>query len=238
MMEENADSLLFLSASRRRSCSCHEGSAISLNKEDKAAARSLNTPNWVLWIPHVDLTLSSTATLLSSFSFNPFYNLQQWVEYYSRHVNSLSHCILFSENLAPLKVIILGDSGFVIHYRRCGLHCPNTFLSVGKTSLMNQYVNKRFSNQYKATIGADLYVSDSNLCFHWLRTLYLVWRRKLWWMIDWSPCRFVLCRSGGPFLSYLCVALGHSWSGEVPVIRRCVLSRGRLLCFGIWREQL
>ena len=24
---------------------------------------------------------------------------------------------------------------------------------VGKTSLMNQYVNKRFSNQYKATIG-------------------------------------------------------------------------------------
>ena len=22
---------------------------------------------------------------------------------------------------------------------------------------MNQYVNKRFSNQYKATIGADLY---------------------------------------------------------------------------------
>lgn len=36
-----------------------------------------------------------------------------------------------------LKVIILGDS------------------SVGKTSLMNQYINKRFSNQYKATIGAD-----------------------------------------------------------------------------------
>jgi len=30
--------------------------------------------------------------------------------------------------------------------------------SVGKTSLMNQYVNKRFSNQYKATIGADLCV--------------------------------------------------------------------------------
>ena len=27
--------------------------------------------------------------------------------------------------------------------------------SVGKTSLMNQYVSKRFSSQYKATIGAD-----------------------------------------------------------------------------------
>ena len=26
---------------------------------------------------------------------------------------------------------------------------------------MNQYVNKRFSNQYKATIGADLYVTLS-----------------------------------------------------------------------------
>ncbi|GBG31156.1 Ras-related protein Rab-7a [Hondaea fermentalgiana] len=36
-----------------------------------------------------------------------------------------------------LKVIILGDSG------------------VGKTSLMNQYVNQRFSKQYKTTIGAD-----------------------------------------------------------------------------------
>lgn len=36
-----------------------------------------------------------------------------------------------------LKVILLGDSG------------------VGKTSLMNQYVNKRFSAAYKATIGAD-----------------------------------------------------------------------------------
>lgn len=36
-----------------------------------------------------------------------------------------------------LKVIILGDSG------------------VGKTSIMNRYVNQRFSKQYKTTIGAD-----------------------------------------------------------------------------------
>merc|ERR1712130_996111 len=40
------------------------------------------------------------------------------------------------------KVIILGDSG------------------VGKTSLMNQYVHKRFSNQYKATIGADFLTKE------------------------------------------------------------------------------
>ncbi|KAI0985882.1 hypothetical protein GJ496_011390 [Pomphorhynchus laevis] len=41
-----------------------------------------------------------------------------------------------------LKVIILGESG------------------VGKTSTMNQYINKSFSNQYKATIGADFMNKD------------------------------------------------------------------------------
>lgn len=41
-----------------------------------------------------------------------------------------------------LKVIILGDSG------------------VGKTSLMNQYVNGKFSNSYKATIGADFLTKE------------------------------------------------------------------------------
>ncbi len=48
-----------------------------------------------------------------------------------------------------VQVIILGDSG------------------VGKTSLMNQYVNKKFSNQYKATIGADFLTKEvsSSLIF-------------------------------------------------------------------------
>lgn len=41
-----------------------------------------------------------------------------------------------------LKVIILGDSG------------------VGKTSLMQQFVNGKFSNQYKATIGADFLTKE------------------------------------------------------------------------------
>ncbi|CCW62560.1 unnamed protein product [Phytomonas sp. EM1] len=41
-----------------------------------------------------------------------------------------------------LKIIILGDSG------------------VGKTSLMQQYVNHRFDNRYKATIGADFLSKD------------------------------------------------------------------------------
>ncbi|KAI5308578.1 hypothetical protein KEM55_005369 [Ascosphaera atra] len=43
---------------------------------------------------------------------------------------------------ALLKVIVLGDSG------------------VGKTSLMNQYVNRRYSSSYKATIGADYLNKD------------------------------------------------------------------------------
>ncbi|KAI3404522.2 hypothetical protein KGF56_002714 [Candida oxycetoniae] len=41
-----------------------------------------------------------------------------------------------------LKVIILGDSG------------------VGKTSLMQQFVNNKFSQQYKATIGADFLTKE------------------------------------------------------------------------------
>merc|ERR1712205_57332 len=41
-----------------------------------------------------------------------------------------------------LKVVILGDS------------------SVGKTSLMNMYVNRKFNNQYKATIGADFLTKE------------------------------------------------------------------------------
>eukprot|EP01095_Lingulamoeba_sp_RSL-Kostka_P018025 TRINITY_DN96_c0_g1_i1.p1 TRINITY_DN96_c0_g1~~TRINITY_DN96_c0_g1_i1.p1 ORF type:complete len:208 (-),score=68.27 TRINITY_DN96_c0_g1_i1:152-775(-) len=41
-----------------------------------------------------------------------------------------------------LKVIILGDT------------------SVGKTSLMNSYVNKKFTNHYKATIGADFLTKE------------------------------------------------------------------------------
>ena len=44
-----------------------------------------------------------------------------------------------------LKVIILGDSG------------------VGKTSLMNQYVNKKFNTQYKATIGADFLTKEVSI---------------------------------------------------------------------------
>ena len=65
---------------------------------------------------------------------------------------------------------------------------------VGKTSLMNQYVNKKFSNQYKATIGADfltkevmvddrlvtmqvsthLNLANQALLAHWVLTLFFM----------------------------------------------------------------
>eukprot|EP01089_Gocevia_fonbrunei_P020674 TRINITY_DN775_c0_g1_i1.p1 TRINITY_DN775_c0_g1~~TRINITY_DN775_c0_g1_i1.p1 ORF type:complete len:229 (+),score=59.24 TRINITY_DN775_c0_g1_i1:32-718(+) len=60
----------------------------------------------------------------------------------SRVQNSCEHRNMSSRKKVLLKIIILGDSG------------------VGKTSLMNQYVNKKFSNQYKATIGADFLTKE------------------------------------------------------------------------------
>lgn len=41
-----------------------------------------------------------------------------------------------------LKVVILGDMG------------------VGKTCILNQYVNKKFIEHYKATIGADFLTKE------------------------------------------------------------------------------
>eukprot|EP01043_Picozoa_sp_COSAG02_P086780 COSAG02_NODE_24174_length_695_cov_11.725441_1_plen_51_part_01 len=41
-----------------------------------------------------------------------------------------------------LKLILLGDSG------------------VGKTMLMTQYVNKRFSEEHRPTIGADFAIKE------------------------------------------------------------------------------
>lgn len=49
-----------------------------------------------------------------------------------------------SKKKVLLKVIILGESG------------------VGKTSLMNQYVNKRFSNQYKGEF-CNFLISNRNM---------------------------------------------------------------------------
>ena len=59
---------------------------------------------------------------------------------------SFSFCFLGSFKMAHrstlLKVILLGDSG------------------VGKTSLMDRYINKKWAAQYKATIGADFLTKE------------------------------------------------------------------------------
>ncbi|CAF3440784.1 unnamed protein product [Rotaria sp. Silwood1] len=49
---------------------------------------------------------------------------------------------------AILKIIILGDGG------------------VGKTSLMRQCISHKFSNQYKATIGADFLIKELQIDDH------------------------------------------------------------------------
>lgn len=49
---------------------------------------------------------------------------------------------MLKPNRTLLKVIVLGDSG------------------VGKTSLMNEYVYKKFREQYKSTIGADFVTKE------------------------------------------------------------------------------
>lgn len=97
-----------------------------------------------------------------------------------------------------LKVIILGDS------------------SVGKTSLMNQYVNKRFSNQYKATIGADFLtkevVVDDRVVTMQVNFLYLIHR---------VAKRFVY-----EMRSFcLLLDLGHCGTRTLPVTRCRILSR-------------
>lgn len=63
-----------------------------------------------------------------------------------------------------LKIIILGDSGWALFFYFVSIIFLKwkhvIIFSVGKTSLMNQYVNKRFSSQYKATIGADFLTKE------------------------------------------------------------------------------
>ncbi|KAF6776868.1 hypothetical protein AHF37_03713 [Paragonimus kellicotti] len=61
------------------------------------------------------------------------------------YVRSLYSQLMSGRKKILLKVIIVGDSG------------------VGKTSLMNQYVTRKFSNQYKATIGADFLTKETTV---------------------------------------------------------------------------
>ncbi|PIO77253.1 Ras family protein [Teladorsagia circumcincta] len=88
------------------------------------------------------MVVKRTRSVHIVFEVNPDFvsSLEAKMEMCSNAKNDTS--IMSGRKKALLKVIILGDSG------------------VGKTSLMNQYVNRRFSNQYKATIGADFLTRD------------------------------------------------------------------------------
>lgn len=99
------------------------------------------------------------------------------------------------------KIIILGDSGY--HF--------NAILSVGKTSLMNQYVNARFTQQYRATVGADFMAKEV--------------------MID---DRMVTLQV---IASISTVDLGHRWVGEIPITGWSILPGCRLLCTRLRHHQ-
>merc|ERR1711988_319656 len=104
-----------------------------------------------------------------------------------------------------LKVIILGDSG------------------VGKTSLMNQYVNKKFPASYKATIGAD-FLTKEVLVDDRLITMQVI-----------SEHEFSPERHRAPH-SVALADLGYCRAGALSELGRCLLSRSGLVRAGIRRE--
>lgn len=106
-----------------------------------------------------------------------------------------------------LKVIILGDSG------------------VGKTSLMNQYVNKKFSNQYKATIGAD-FLTKEVMVEDRIVTMQVILVSNLFIL---TYRRFLVLLTEFLFV----LDLGYCWTGEVSIVRSGFLQRRRLLRAGI-----
>lgn len=62
-----------------------------------------------------------------------------------------------------LKTVILGERGWVWYWpalSRVRIIPSPLMYRVGKTSLMNQYVNERFVENYKATIGADFLTKE------------------------------------------------------------------------------
>ena len=95
-----------------------------------------------------------------------------------------------------MQVIILGDS------------------SVGKTSLMNQYVNRKFNTQYKATIGADFLTKEVSLE-----------ERVVTMQVPQEPLLGCSVR--------LVLDLGHRGTGTIPEPWCSILPRSRRLPAGV-----
>ena len=96
------------------------------------------------------------------------------------------------------------------------MHTKHTH-SVGKTSLMNQYVNKKFTSQYKATIGADFLTKE-----------VMVEDR----LVTMQVC--CICCSLSVLHSQVCPTdLGHSWARAFPELGCSLLPWSRLLCAGV-----
>lgn len=85
---------------------------------------------------------------------------------------------------------------------------------------MNQYVNKKFSNQYKATIGADFLTKeimiDDKLVTMQVLSLFV-------FLCDFNKIRL--------FRVYdFCIDLGYCRTRTLPELRSCILSWCRRLC--------
>ena len=87
-----------------------------------------------------------------------------------------------------LKLIILGESG------------------VGKTSLMDQYVNRKFSTAYKATIGADFLtkevVIDEKLVT--LQVSSVIWWQPESYIIQ---CCLFICKPSNSWLVFISITM-------------------------------
>ncbi len=116
----------------------------------------------------------------------------------------------------------------------CCVLCVCVCCRVGKTSLMNQYVNKKFTSQYKATIGADFLTKevmvDDRLVTMQVSThcpQYTVLMQPCWALSKPQtspPIEYCVGINMNPPL-YVCVDMGHCWSGEVSESRCGLLSR-------------
>ncbi len=127
--------------------------------------------------------------------------------------------------------------------------CPITFVCarVGKTSLMNQYVNKRFSSQYKATIGADFLTKDTVIDDKLVTLQVCLWRNRCFegYVALLSTRPSVVAEEAGAFCISRCRTISRRYCtvlhtgretesvrGKSPLvcICRCPLGRWEILC--------